>query len=155
MRKEFTLEFSRDRKSMSVYCSPAKSAKAPVGSKMFVKVSLWLRPACHKKIYLARTRSSLGCEMKSQRITKAKLCCLHLQGAPEGVIDRCAYIRVGTTRVPLTGPVKDHIMSVIKEWGTGRDTLRCLALATRDTPLRKEEMNLEDSTKFAEYEVGE
>lgn len=40
MRKEFTLEFSRDRKSMSVYCSPSKSAKAPVGSKMFVKVSV-------------------------------------------------------------------------------------------------------------------
>lgn len=79
---------------------------------------------------------------------------LHQQGAPEGVIDRCAYIRVGTARVPLTGPVKDHIMAVIKEWGTGRDTLRCLALATRDTPLRKEEMNLEDSTKFGEYEVG-
>lgn len=46
-------------------------------------------------------------------------------------------------------------MAVIKEWGTGRDTLRCLALATRDTPLRKEEMNLEDSTKFGEYEVSE
>lgn len=61
---------------------------------------------------------------------------------------------MGTARVPLTGPVKEHIMSVIKEWGTGRDTLRCLALATRDTPLRKEEMNLEDSTRFGEYEVG-
>lgn len=69
------------------------------------------------------------------------------------MIDRCSYVRVGTNRVPLTGPVKDHIMSVIKEWGTGRDTLRCLALATRDTPLRKEEMNLEDSTQFADYEV--
>uniref|UniRef100_A0A665V5B5 Calcium-transporting ATPase n=1 Tax=Echeneis naucrates TaxID=173247 RepID=A0A665V5B5_ECHNA len=111
MRKEFTLEFSRDRKSMSVYCSPAKSAKAPVGNKMFVK------------------------------------------GAPEGVIDRCTYVRVGTNRLPLTGPVKDNIMSVIKEWGTGRDTLRCLALATRDTPLRKEELNLEDSTQFVEYET--
>lgn len=76
------------------------------------------------------------------------------QGAPEGVIDRCAYVRVGTSRVPLTGPVKDQIMSVIKEWGTGRDTLRCLALATRDTPPRKDEMNLEDSTHFVEYEVG-
>lgn len=62
---------------------------------------------------------------------------------------------MGTARVPLTGPVKDHIMGVIKEWGTGRDTLRCLALATRDTPVRKEEMNLEDSTKFVEYEVRE
>uniref|UniRef100_A0A671T423 P-type Ca(2+) transporter n=1 Tax=Sinocyclocheilus anshuiensis TaxID=1608454 RepID=A0A671T423_9TELE len=111
MKKEFTLEFSRDRKSMSVYCSAAKASKAPVGNKMFVK------------------------------------------GAPEGVIDRCAYVRVGTTRVPLTGPVKDKIMAVIKEWGTGRDTLRCLALATCDNPLRKEEMNLEDSTKFAEYET--
>ncbi|KAG5831971.1 sarcoplasmic/endoplasmic reticulum calcium ATPase 1 isoform X2 [Anguilla rostrata] len=111
MKKEFTLEFSRDRKSMSVYCSPAKASKAPVGNKMFVK------------------------------------------GAPEGVIDRCAYVRVGTTRVPLTGPVKDKIMTIIKEWGTGRDTLRCLALATRDNPLKPEEMNLEDSTKFADYET--
>lgn len=83
------------------------------------------------------------------------LCFVYRQGAPEGVIERCAYIRVGTTRVPLTGTIKEHIMSVIKEWGTGRDTLRCLALATRDTPLRKEEMNLEDSTKFADYEVGD
>ncbi|XP_041092710.1 sarcoplasmic/endoplasmic reticulum calcium ATPase 1 isoform X1 [Polyodon spathula] len=111
MKKEFTLEFSRDRKSMSVYCSPAKASRAAVGNKMFIK------------------------------------------GAPEGVIDRCAYVRVGTTRVPLTEPVKEKIMTVIKEWGTGRDTLRCLALATRDSPPKKEEMNLEDSTKFAEYET--
>uniref|UniRef100_A0A8C1JMJ1 Calcium-transporting ATPase n=1 Tax=Cyprinus carpio TaxID=7962 RepID=A0A8C1JMJ1_CYPCA len=108
MKKNFTLEFSRDRKSMSVYCTPTKG---DAGSKMFVK------------------------------------------GAPEGVIDRCSYVRVGSTRVPLTGIVKDKIMSVIKEWGCGRDTLRCLALATRDHPLKVEEMNLEDSTKFADYET--
>jgi len=70
------------------------------------------------------------------------------------VIDRCTYVRVGTTRVPLTGPIKDHILTVIKEWGTGRDTLRCLALATRDAPLRRDEMVLEDATKFADYEVS-
>ncbi|XP_041740356.2 sarcoplasmic/endoplasmic reticulum calcium ATPase 1 isoform X2 [Coregonus clupeaformis] len=108
MKKEFTLEFSRDRKSMSVYCTPVKGDG---GAKMFVK------------------------------------------GAPEGVIDRCAYVRVGTTRVPLTGAVKDKILAVIKEWGCGRDTLRCLALATRDTPLRVEEMKLEDATKFIDYET--
>ena len=62
-------------------------------------------------------------------------------------------MRVGTTRVPLTGAIKEKILAVIKEWGTGRDTLRCLALATRDTPLKMDEMNLEDSTKFADYEV--
>ncbi|XP_028558330.2 sarcoplasmic/endoplasmic reticulum calcium ATPase 1 isoform X1 [Podarcis muralis] len=111
MKKEFTLEFSRDRKSMSVYCSPAKASRAAVGNKMFVK------------------------------------------GAPEGVIDRCNYVRVGTTRVPLTPVVKEHIMGVIKEYGTGRDTLRCLALATRDTPPKREDMVLEDSTKFADYEM--
>ncbi|XP_053551003.1 sarcoplasmic/endoplasmic reticulum calcium ATPase 1 isoform X2 [Bombina bombina] len=111
MKKEFTLEFSRDRKSMSVFCSPAKSSRAAVGNKMFVK------------------------------------------GAPEGVIDRCNYVRVGTTRVPFTPAIKEKILSVIKEWGTGRDTLRCLALATRDTPPKREDMLLEDSTKFAEYEA--
>lgn len=69
------------------------------------------------------------------------------------MIDRCTYARVGGSRVPLTQGIKDKILSVIRDYGTGRDTLRCLALATCDNPLRKEEMNLEDSTKFAEYEV--
>uniref|UniRef100_A0A4W4H2T4 Calcium-transporting ATPase n=1 Tax=Electrophorus electricus TaxID=8005 RepID=A0A4W4H2T4_ELEEL len=108
MKKEFTLEFSRDRKSMSVYCSPSKSKST--SSKMFVK------------------------------------------GAPEGVIDRCAYVRVGGTRVPLSQGIKDKIMSVIREYGTGHDTLRCLALATRDTPLRKDEMVLTDTARFSDYE---
>ena len=69
------------------------------------------------------------------------------------MIDRCTYVRVGTTRVPLTGAIKEKILAVIRDWGTGRDTLRCLALATRDTPLKIEEMNFEDSTKFVDYEV--
>lgn len=38
MRKEFTLEFSRDRKSMSVYCTPTHPDSKAQGSKMFVKV---------------------------------------------------------------------------------------------------------------------
>ncbi|KTG41362.1 hypothetical protein cypCar_00035479 [Cyprinus carpio] len=108
MKKEFTLEFSRDRKSMSVYCSPNKARSS--SAKMFVK------------------------------------------GAPEGVIDRCTYVRVGGSRVPLTQGIKDKIMSVIKEYGTGRDTLRCLALATRDSPLKKDEMILSDTASFAQYE---
>ncbi|KAK5910489.1 hypothetical protein CesoFtcFv8_004318 [Champsocephalus esox] len=90
MKKEFTLEFSRDRKSMSVYCTPNKS-RSSMG-KMFVK------------------------------------------GAPEGVIERCTHVRVGNTKVPLTKGIKDQILATIRDYGTGRDTLRCLALATRDTP---------------------
>uniref|UniRef100_A0A3P8VUS1 Calcium-transporting ATPase n=1 Tax=Cynoglossus semilaevis TaxID=244447 RepID=A0A3P8VUS1_CYNSE len=109
MRKEFTLEFSRDRKSMSVYCTPNKS------------------------------RSSMGK--------------MFIKGAPEGVIDRCAYVRVGNTKVPLTKGIKEKIMSVIREYGTGRDTLRCLALATRDSPPKMEDMVLSDTAKFIEYET--
>jgi len=37
-KKEFTLEFSRDRKSMSSYCLPIKQTKLGAGPKMFVKV---------------------------------------------------------------------------------------------------------------------
>ncbi len=40
MKKNFTLEFSRDRKSMSVYCTPTKG---DAGCKMFVKVCVPLK----------------------------------------------------------------------------------------------------------------
>ena len=36
----------------------------------------------------------------------------------------------------------------------GRDTLRCLALATIDNPPKKEDMDLEDSGKFIKYETN-
>ena len=39
-------------------------------------------------------------------------------------------------------------------YGTGRDTLRCLALATADEPMSPNSMDLNDSTKFVKYEVG-
>ena len=35
----------------------------------------------------------------------------------------------------------------------GADTLRCLGLATVDEPGPKEEMNLDDSKNFVQYEV--
>ncbi|KAL7986669.1 hypothetical protein Chor_012952 [Crotalus horridus] len=75
-------------------------------------------------------------------------------GAPEGVLDRCTHFRAGNMKVPLTPGIKQKIMTVIREWGTGKDTLRCLALATHDNPPRKEDMNLEDSAGFITYEVA-
>lgn len=53
----------------------------------------------------------------------------------------------------LTPDLRDQLMSKIREWGTGRDTLRCLALATHDSPPAKEDMDMADSSKFAQYEV--
>ncbi|XP_035215156.1 calcium-transporting ATPase sarcoplasmic/endoplasmic reticulum type-like, partial [Stegodyphus dumicola] len=111
-RKEFTLEFSRDRKSMSTYCIPVKANRLGSGPKMFCK------------------------------------------GAPEGVLDRCSYVRVGNTKLPMTASVKNRILDITKQYGTGRDTLRCLALATIDNPPNPSIMDLADSSKFATYETG-
>ena len=44
---------------------------------------------------------------------------IKLQGAPEGVLDRCAFVRVGTNRVPLTGAIKAEIMKHVSAYGTG------------------------------------
>lgn len=69
------------------------------------------------------------------------------------MIDRCTHVRVGSSKVPMTPAIKEKLMSVIREYGTGRDTLRCLALATRDSHMSKDDLVLEDSTRFIEYEV--
>uniref|UniRef100_A0A8D8CEV2 Calcium-transporting ATPase n=1 Tax=Culex pipiens TaxID=7175 RepID=A0A8D8CEV2_CULPI len=111
-KKEFTLEFSRDRKSMSSYCVPLKASRLGNGPKLFCK------------------------------------------GAPEGVLDRCTHARVGTTKVPLTATLKKRILELTAQYGTGRDTLRCLALATADNPMKPEDMDLNDSNKFYTYEVN-
>lgn len=106
-KKEFTLEFSRDRKSMSSYCIPASGGS---GAKMFVK------------------------------------------GAPEGVLGRCTHVRVHNKKVPLTAAMTQKIVDKCVQYGTGRDTLRCLALGTIDNPVSPHDMNLEDSTQFTKYE---
>ena len=41
-KKDFTLEFSRDRKSMSSHCTPLKPSKLSPGPKQFVKVPSFL-----------------------------------------------------------------------------------------------------------------
>jgi len=109
-KKEFTLEFSRDRKSMSTYCTPKKPSRLGNGAKMFIK------------------------------------------GAPEGVLDRCSHIRVGQDKVPMTDGMRQKIMAQAVAYGTGRDTLRCLALATADSPMSPNDMELGDPTKFYLYE---
>merc|ERR1712127_863570 len=103
-KKRETLEFSRDRKSMSVYCVGQE------GPKMFVK------------------------------------------GAPEGVLERCAFVRVGDTKVTMTASLRSQIQERIFEYSTGSDTLRCLALATVDAPSDPASLDLTDSSKFALYE---
>lgn len=57
-------------------------------------------------------------------------------------------------QVPLTSSLKKRIMELTAQYGCGRDTLRCLALATADNPMKPDEMDLGDSTKFYTYEVN-
>jgi len=42
-----------------------------------------------------------------------------LQGAPEGVIDRCQFVRIGTQKVPMTPAIKAEIIKHVKFYGTG------------------------------------
>ena len=111
-RKEFTLEFSRDRKSMSTYVTSTDKGTGASAAKMFVK------------------------------------------GAPESVIERCTHVRCGTQKVPMTAVLKQEILKLVHQYGTGRDTLRCLALGCIDNPPRREDLDLEDSRKFIGYEVS-
>merc|ERR1719244_1104134 len=87
-KKDFTLEFSRDRKSMSSYCTPKKPTRA------------------------------------------------------------------GGEKIPMTEKLRTKIMDRAIEYGTGRDTLRCLALATCDSPSDPKNWDLDNAAKFAQYEVN-
>jgi len=112
MKKDVTLEFSRDRKSMSVFCTPLTETRGSMGPKLFVK------------------------------------------GAPEGILDRCSHIRIGQNKLPISPEIRSQILALVSDYGTGADTLRCLALATHDEPTPLDQMNLQDNAKFAEYETG-
>lgn len=70
------------------------------------------------------------------------------------MLERCNYIRLsGSSRVPLSPALREQLLSTVREWGSGRDTLRCLAMATRDAPPDIASLNLEKSSGFAAYEV--
>lgn len=104
--KDFTLEFSRDRKSMSAFVTPSDGS-APMS---FVK------------------------------------------GASEAVIERCTQVRINGQTVPLNDGLRKEILELVNTYGTGRDTLRCLALGIVENPTPKEQINFDDSTKFINYE---
>ncbi|THD22462.1 Calcium-transporting ATPase sarcoplasmic/endoplasmic reticulum type [Fasciola hepatica] len=106
--KKFTLEFSRDRKSMSTYVIP----KSGGSNKLFVK------------------------------------------GAPESILDRCTHVRTKEGRVLLTPESKDAILRKLAIYATGRETLRCLAMATKDDPPAPSSYNLSDAQNFKDYECG-
>merc|ERR1712071_295770 len=69
-------------------------------------------------------------------------------------LDRRSHVRIGTERVPMTSQIYDKIIEVTKQYGCGRDTLRCLALATLDTPPKIADIDVSDAAKFCNIEVN-
>jgi len=104
VNKQFTLEFSRDRKSMSTFVT-----------------------ADGKEV-------------------------MYVKGASEAVIDRCTQIRVNGSTVPFSPELRKEVLELVNQYGTGRDTLRCLSLGVVENPPSKESMDLGDSSKFVDYE---
>lgn len=64
-------------------------------------------------------------------------------------------MRVGGAKVPMSAAVKTRLLAAVRDYGTGRDTLRCLALATRDSVEPRSQMLLDDPSRFVQYEVGD
>ena len=52
----------------------------------------------------------------------------------------------------LTPEMKNKIIQKVAEYGTGADTLRCLALATIDDPIDLKKQDLTKSASFKEFE---
>merc|ERR1719412_2512283 len=52
----------------------------------------------------------------------------------------------------MTPALRQKILERSVEYGTGRDTLRCLALAIADSPANPKDMNLDNAGKFVQYE---
>ena len=51
----------------------------------------------------------------------------------------------------MSSEIRNQILSKIGEYGTGVDTLRCLALATIDEPLAKGDMDLQVSFRHITF----
>lgn len=76
------------------------------------------------------------------------------KGAPESILDRCTHVRTTGGKLLLTSELKGEVLRKIATYATGRETLRCLALATRDEPPSYSHFDLKDPKNFKDYEVS-
>lgn len=134
--KRATLEFSRDRKSMSVLCG--SGAEAP-------SIPVTASPARGTR---SKTKAAGGKNM------------LYCKGAPESVLARCSYARLadGST-VPFTDSQREQVLEMVQDMAAR--PLRCLAFAIRedvgllsdyDGPSHPANKMLIDPTRFEELE---
>lgn len=114
-----TLEFSRDRKSMSVLVERGNGNNPD--------------PASSPEKRTSRRAAAASNPSESSRA-------MFVKGAPEAVLERCSYIRDPSQPgkvSPLTPLLRSRISSKLLEWADA-DALRVLAFATVDKPTLKE-----------------
>jgi Ca2+-transporting ATPase len=108
VNKIATLEFSRDRKSMSVLCNTGGASKAPTGARV--------------------TRSSVKAPSGGGAAGGNML---YVKGAPEGMIERCSTVRLANgNNAKLDKKGKDALQAKVKEMA-GK-AWRTLALAVKE-----------------------
>ncbi|KAJ2998259.1 hypothetical protein HDV02_004679 [Globomyces sp. JEL0801] len=76
---------------------------------------------------------------------------LYVKGAPESILERCSFVRLGgqyDKPIPITKALREMIHDKVSSWGE-KHSLRVLAFATVDKPVIPEKI---DSIRFADYE---
>lgn len=88
----------------------------------------------------------------SVAVTNGSQHSLLVKGAPESILDRCAYVRVGSSEapVPMTPTIRDELNKKILEYGEGH-ALRCIGLAKIDN-INPASFDLREQSSFVQYE---
>lgn len=123
------LEFSRDRKSMSVVVEKQQQNASPFKS--------------------GKTRSSTAASANNTPLKQRYLYC---KGAPESVLERCTHYKVSadsSKAVPLTAALRESILSKVATWAG--ESLRVLAFAVLEDPDVSEKI---DASEFIQLENG-
>lgn len=100
----------------------------------------------------SRDRKSMSVLVTSRDSNSGQLRLL-VKGAPESVLERCAYLRLSNgSRVNITTEMRQRLDERIFIWSSGSSALRVLALAVRDDAPDISAYDLTDTSRFAEYE---
>jgi Ca2+ transporting ATPase len=77
---------------------------------------------------------------------------LLVKGAPESILERCAYVTThdSSAPVPMTADIREMLNAKLSEYGQGL-ALRCLGLAKIDN-ITPGQFDLREQSKFATYE---
>ncbi len=84
---------------------------------------------------------------------------LYCKGASEKVLERCTTVMLNNgSVVPLTEQLRVAILAKVTQYGTGQDTLRCLALASIEAPEAYNKLfpkvQAADPKSFVQFEQG-